>query len=79
MRPTMTAAIGLRHSLNPSRTAFRTRTQQRFSSTSTEEAQKKAQETLANVTKNAAQFWETAKVKVLDPAGERIGNLLGCK
>lgn len=65
------------------RSAFRQRLPQgntRFASNnaSTEAAQKKAQETLASAQKNAGQFWESTK-KFLEPAGQKVGQLLGCE
>ncbi|KAF9522458.1 mitochondrial ATP synthase g subunit-domain-containing protein [Crepidotus variabilis] len=48
----------------------------RFASSSTENAQQKAQEALASAQKNAGKLWESAQ-KWLGPLGERAGNLLG--
>ncbi|KAF8649554.1 hypothetical protein AX16_005738 [Volvariella volvacea WC 439] len=67
MRPALNSAI-FRQSL--ARKPFAPRgTSVRFSSTSTEGAQKKAQET-------AEKAWESTK-KFLEPAGQTIGRLLG--
>lgn len=68
----------LRHSV--ARTVLRPR---RFTpavrrQASTEATQKKAQETLASVQQNAGKFLDAAK-KFLEPAGEKIGQLLGCE
>lgn len=51
-------------------------TARRFASTSSENAQKKAQDALGVAQKNAEKLWENAK-KVLGPLGERAGTLLG--
>jgi len=48
----------------------------RMVSTSTENAQKKAQEYMATAQKYGAQGFETAK-KALGPVGEKAGNMLG--
>jgi hypothetical protein len=50
--------------------------QRRFASSSTEQAQKKAQETLASAQKQAEKAWEAAS-KYMGPLGERIGSMLG--
>lgn len=50
--------------------------QKRFNSTSTENAQQKAQDALAAAQKNAGKVWESAQ-KFLGPLGEKAGNLLG--
>jgi hypothetical protein len=67
---------------HPFTTAFRPFLRQsagrRFASTNTEGAQKKAQDALGSVQKNAEKAWETTK-KALGPAGEKAGNMLGCK
>ncbi|KIM73295.1 hypothetical protein PILCRDRAFT_829234 [Piloderma croceum F 1598] len=65
---------------HPFTTAFRPFLRQsagrRFASTNTEGAQKKAQDALGSVQKNAERAWETAK-KALGPLGEKAGNMLG--
>ncbi|KZP10460.1 hypothetical protein FIBSPDRAFT_833460 [Athelia psychrophila] len=48
----------------------------RFASTSTEAAQKKAQDALGGAQKTAEQVWASAK-KFLGPVGEKAGNMLG--
>ncbi|KAF7966735.1 hypothetical protein HWV62_37259 [Athelia sp. TMB] len=48
----------------------------RFASTSTETAQKKAQDALGGAQKSAEQLWASAK-KLLGPVGEKAGNMLG--
>ncbi|KAH7884877.1 mitochondrial ATP synthase g subunit-domain-containing protein [Phlebopus sp. FC_14] len=48
----------------------------RFASTSAENAQKKAQDVLGSVQKNAEKFWESTKA-YLGPLGERAGSALG--
>lgn len=50
----------------------------RFASTSTEAAQKKAQDALGGAQKTAEQVWASAK-KFLGPVGEKAGNMLGCE
>jgi F-type H+-transporting ATPase subunit g len=51
-------------------------TARRFASTSSENVQKKAQDTIGAAQKNAEKLWENAK-KSLGPLGERVGNMLG--
>ena len=55
------------------------RFQQRFASStpSSEEMQKKAQETLSSVQKGLGQAFETGK-RFLGPLGEKAGTMLGC-
>lgn len=48
------------------------------SSSTTEAAQKKAQDALGTAQKQAEQLFETAK-KSLGPLGERVGIMLGCE
>lgn len=55
------------------RPAFR---QRRFQSTSTEQAQKKAQDTLASAQATAEKVWKQV-VKMLGPVGESAGRMLG--
>jgi F-type H+-transporting ATPase subunit g len=68
--------------MGPFTTAFRPFLRQsvgrRFASTNTEGAQKKAQDALGSVQKNAEKAWESVK-KVLGPVGEKAGNMLGCE
>ncbi|KDR72148.1 hypothetical protein GALMADRAFT_74382 [Galerina marginata CBS 339.88] len=67
----------LRHSL--ARRALHSRrsaASKRFASSTTEASQKKAQDALATAQKNASKFYESAK-RFLEPAGEKVGNLLG--
>ena len=52
--------------------------QRRFASSSTENAEKKAKETLAAAQKQAEKAWESAS-KYMGPLGERAGSLLGCE
>jgi F-type H+-transporting ATPase subunit g len=74
----------LRHSL--ARSVFRSRKAPfngtRFASSnanaSVEATQKKAQEALASAQQNAGKFWEGTK-KFLEPAGQKLGQLLGCE
>jgi F-type H+-transporting ATPase subunit g len=66
----------------PFTTAFRPFLRQsagrRFASTNSEGTQKKAQDALGSVQKNAEKAWETTK-KALGPFGEKAGNMLGCE
>jgi hypothetical protein len=48
------------------------------SSTGTEAAQKRAQDALGSMQKNAEKVWESAR-KFMGPVGETMGNLLGCE
>ncbi|KAH7929234.1 hypothetical protein BV22DRAFT_1116971 [Leucogyrophana mollusca] len=48
----------------------------RFASTTSENAQKKAQDALGSAQKTAEKLWESAK-KVMGPLGERAGAMLG--
>jgi F-type H+-transporting ATPase subunit g len=57
---------------------FRQSAGRRYASTNSEGAQKKAQDALGSVQKNAEKAWETAK-KALGPVGEKAGNMLGCE
>ncbi|PPR02169.1 hypothetical protein CVT24_011357 [Panaeolus cyanescens] len=50
--------------------------QRRFASTSSDAAQKKAQDALASAQKNAEKVWENVQ-KLLGPVGEKAGQLLG--
>lgn len=78
------ASSTLRHSL--ARSAFRSRQAPvngtRFVSSNTnasvEATQKKAQEALASAQQNASKFWDGTK-KFLEPAGQKLGQMLGCK
>uniref|UniRef100_A0A8H8CF21 Uncharacterized protein n=1 Tax=Psilocybe cubensis TaxID=181762 RepID=A0A8H8CF21_PSICU len=72
MRPAVPASL-LRHSLARQQRSVATK---RYASTDSSQAQKKAQETLASVQKNASKFFENAQ-KFLGPVGEKVGNLLG--
>jgi len=49
----------------------------RFASSTTETAQKKAQDALGSAQKTAEKLWESSK-KILGPLGERAGTMLGC-
>ena len=60
------------------RSTLRQRIFTRNASSGTEGSQKKAQDALADAQKQAGQLWETSK-KVLEPAGQRLSGLLGCK
>ncbi|KAF8325938.1 mitochondrial ATP synthase g subunit-domain-containing protein [Amanita rubescens] len=48
----------------------------RNASSGTDGAQKKAQDVLSGAQKQAGQIWETSK-KMLEPAGQRLGGMLG--
>ncbi|KAF9049098.1 mitochondrial ATP synthase g subunit-domain-containing protein [Panaeolus papilionaceus] len=50
--------------------------QRRFASTSSDAAQKKAQDAFASAQKNAEKVWETVQ-KLLGPVGEKAGQMLG--
>lgn len=69
MRTTLAASL-LRHAQQA-----RPRLARRFASN--EATQKKAQETLASAQANAGKAWEGTK-KFLEPAGQKIGQMLGC-
>jgi F-type H+-transporting ATPase subunit g len=49
----------------------------RFASSTTETAQKKAQDALGSAQKTAEKLWESSKT-FLGPLGERAGTMLGC-
>ena len=49
-----------------------------FTRNASSETEKKAQDVLASAQKQAGQLWESSK-KALEPAGQRLGGLLGCK
>ncbi|KZV77497.1 hypothetical protein PENSPDRAFT_620979 [Peniophora sp. CONT] len=68
MRPSSSTLRVLRQ-----RSAF---AQRRFASSTTENAEKKAKETLAAAQKQAEKAWESAS-KYMGPLGERLGSLLG--
>jgi len=79
MRPVAMQASILRHSF--ARQAFtqqRAVASKRLMSSSTEATQKKAQDALAAAQKNAGKFLDSAK-KFLEPLGDKVGQLLGCK
>ena len=60
------------------RSTLRQRIFTRNVSSGTEGSQKKAQDALAGAQKQAGQLWESSK-KALEPAGQRLSGLLGCK
>ncbi|KIJ62996.1 hypothetical protein HYDPIDRAFT_157206 [Hydnomerulius pinastri MD-312] len=74
MRSSLSTSV-FRQAARPTRTT--TFTARRFASTSSENAQKKAQDALGAAQKNAEKVWESAK-KFLGPLGERAGSMLGC-
>ena len=74
MRPALPSAA-LRRSVHNN--TIKQRIFTRNASSGNEGAQKKAQDALATAQKQAGQFWESAK-KFLEPAGQRLGGLLGC-
>ncbi|KAF8623294.1 hypothetical protein AX17_007466 [Amanita inopinata Kibby_2008] len=71
--PTLSSSV-LRRSF--ARHALRQRIFSRNASSGPEAGQKKAQDALASAQKQAAQLWETTK-KLLEPAGQRLGGMLG--
>lgn len=74
----VTRSITMRPFTSTLRPAVRQMAGRRFASTNTEAAQKKAQDALSGVQKNAEQIWASAK-KFLGPVGEKAGNMLGCE
>jgi len=58
------------------RPALRQSAGRRFASTNTEAAQKKAQDALGSLQRNAEKAWGSAK-KFLGPVGEKAGNMFG--
>ncbi|TFY66137.1 hypothetical protein EVG20_g4953 [Dentipellis fragilis] len=58
------------------RPALRAAAQRRFASTSTEAAQKKAQDALGAAQRGAEKAWAQTQ-KLMGPLGERFGSLLG--
>ncbi|KAF8879538.1 mitochondrial ATP synthase g subunit-domain-containing protein [Gymnopilus junonius] len=76
MRTAVPSSI-LRHSV--ARQALhqqRAAASKRLMSSSAESSQKKAQDALSAAQKNAEKVWESTK-KFLEPAGEKVGKLLG--
>jgi F-type H+-transporting ATPase subunit g len=63
----------LRALRQPSRTLGR-----RFASTSREDVEKKAAESLASAKEQAGKAWESTR-KVVGPLGDRVASMLGCK
>lgn len=74
MRPTLSTSA-FRQAARPRR--FNASTQTRFASTTSENAQKKAQDALGAAQKNMEKLWEITK-NSLGPLGERAGSMLGC-